>query len=46
MSYEASQIGTVLKDLLDSLMFNIKGTDARGITGSNPDQVTIKILKE
>ncbi len=41
MSYEASQIGTVLKGLLDGLMFNIMGTDAKGITGSNPDQVAI-----
>lgn len=41
MSYEASQIGTVLKDLLVGLMFNTMGTDAKGITGSNPDQVAI-----
>lgn len=30
-----------LKDLLVDLMFNTMGTDAKGITGSNPDQVAI-----
>lgn len=42
MSYEASQIGDVSKDLLVDLMFNIMGTDAKSITGSNPDQVANK----
>lgn len=41
MSYEASQIGDVSKGLLVDLMFNMMGTDAKSITGSNPDQVAI-----
>lgn len=41
MSYEASQIGTVLKDLLVGLVFNTMGTDVKYITGSNPEQVAI-----
>ena len=41
MSYEASQIGTVLKDLLVGLLFKSKGTDVKRITGSIPEQVAI-----